>query len=87
MTLQALISKSPGINLTRVKVKLPKDIVASMKAFSNAKSTMWIAGNIMGEFMLSPDNPDEKSRKLVPFPENTQPSCLLSCEVVKVLKT
>lgn len=52
----------------------------------SAKSTMWIAGVIMGEFMLSPNSPDEKTRRLVLLPEKMHPSILLECEVVKVLK-
>ena len=87
MTLQQAISKKKQLNLTRVKVKLPKDILKSMQNYNkNARSTMWVAGFYMGAFMLSKDSPDEQTRILCPMPESKKPSFLLNCEVVKILK-
>lgn len=58
-----------------------------MKSFNKrSKSTMWIAGNIMGTFMMSIDSPDEKKRRLIPLPDEFNPADLLNCEVVKILK-
>lgn len=87
MILKDFITQNKDLNLTRVKVKIPKDALSLMKKTTKyAQSTMWIAGVIMGEFMLSPDSPDEKKRRLVLLPESKEPSFLLNCEVVKILK-
>lgn len=45
---------------------------------------MWIGGHLMGDFFMTPDPPDEKSRRLYPMPELVEPSHLLECEVVEI---
>ena len=85
---QKLLSSLKGQNLTRVKVKLPPDLYISMKKQdSRSTKTMWICGSIMGAFMMSPNDPDKKSRLLIPLPKGIQPNALLKCEVTKILKT
>lgn len=70
-----------------IKIKLPKDMLAEMKAESkSARSTMWLHGIIDGQFYLSPNAPDEKHRKLVRLPDKRKINELLKCQVVKIQK-
>ena len=70
-----------------MKVKIPKDVLNSMKLTNGrSRSTMWIAGFYMGMFMMSPNDPNEKKRHLCPIPKDKEPSFLMECEVVKIIK-
>lgn len=78
-----------GTNLTKVKVKLPEDVLASYKKYYGGEPEMWIVGSLMGDFFLSPDapTPDGKGkRSLFPMPVNVEPSDILEWEVSEVLK-
>jgi len=76
---------SDSINLTKVKVRLPEEVIKKYRAYYGGEPEMWIAGGFMGDFFLSPDPPGVKPRRLYPMPENVKPSDLLDWEVVSNL--
>lgn len=78
---------SSNVLRSDIKIKVPDDILESMKSYSKPRSTMWLCGMIMGSFMLSPQGPDESKRKLVMLPKGVKPSVLLECDVVKINKS
>jgi hypothetical protein len=75
-----------GTNLTKVKVKLPENVLKEYENYYGGQPEMFIAGSMMGDFFLSPNKPGNKNRKLYPMPANAQPSDILDWEVVEILE-
>lgn len=74
-------------NLTKVKVKLPDNVLKDYKDYCGGEPEMWIVGDLMGDFFLSPLHPDTKGeRRLYPMPINVVPSDILEWEVVEVIE-
>lgn len=70
-----------------IKVKLPADVLKQYKDYCGGEPEMWIVGDLMGDFFLSPDPPRPEHRKLYPMPPGVLPSDILEWEVADVLKT
>jgi hypothetical protein len=72
-------------NITNVKVKLPVDALEKYKKYAGGEEEMWIVGWTMGDFFMSSDGKDKKSRRLYPMPESIKPQDILEWEVVENL--
>lgn len=70
-------------NLTKIKVKLPDDVLKQYKEYAGGESEMYIVGATMGDFFLSPNAPGTKSRRLYPMPIGINPSDILEWEVIQ----
>ena len=70
-------------NITKVKVRLPEDVLQSFKDCLGGEPEMWIAGQIMGEFFISPNSPETKERRLYPLPFPYLPNIILEWEVIE----
>jgi hypothetical protein len=81
------VSELPkGSNLTLVKVRLSDEQLTQYKAYNGGEQDMWIVGETMGDFFLSPHPPNMKGeRRLYPIPITLEPQFLLKCEVVENL--
>jgi len=76
-----------GTNLINVKVILPDDVLKAYKDYCGGTRKMWIVGNTMGDFFMSPHIPTKKgSRRLYPMPININPKDILDWEVDRFLK-
>lgn len=72
-------------NLSKVKVRLPPDILKQYQEYCGGEPEMWIGGPLMGDWFLSPHPPDTKGeRKLFPMPEHIYPQQILEWEVVEI---
>ncbi len=73
-------------NLTKVKVKLPPNVLELYQKYAGGDEEMWIAGGMMGDFFLTPQSPEIKGQKrLYPMPEPINPNDILEWEVVENL--
>ena len=73
-------------NLTKVKVKLPDNVLEEYKGYCGGEPEMWIVGDLMGDFFLSPTAPTPEHRRLYPMPITVQPSDILDWEVVEIIE-
>lgn len=74
-------------NLTLVKVQLPTEALAKFQKFCGGESQMWIIGDWMGEFFLSPQPPSsEGKRDLYPKPPDVNVADILGWDVVEIIK-
>lgn len=73
-------------NLTKLKVKLPPAVLEAYKNYCGGEEEMWVVGDLMGDFFLSPLPPDTKGeRRLYPMPPEVVPADILEWEVVENL--
>lgn len=72
-------------NLTKVKVRLPDNVLKLYKEYGGGEPEMWIAGAMMGDFFLSPNPPGPGERRLYPMPVQVEPTDIIGWEVVEVL--
>jgi hypothetical protein len=80
------VSELPkGTNLTKVKVKLPLEILQKYQDYAGGKKEMWIVGGMMGDWFMSSSSPKNKKRRLYPMPIGVDPIMILEWDVVKVL--
>lgn len=76
------VSELPeNTNLTKVKVRLPKDVLKKYKEYAGGEKEMYIVGSMMGDFFLSPTI--KKERRLYPMPLGVIPEDILNWEVVE----
>ena len=70
-------------NLAKVLVELPDDMLKQYKDYAGGEKRMYIVGQLMGDFFMSPTKPHpKKSRKMFPMPLGIEPSNILEWEVV-----
>ena len=79
-------------DLTKVRVKLPEDVLKQYKDYGGGEPEMYIAGSMMGDFFMSPDPPDNKvegkaTRRLYPMPQFVEPKDILEWEVAETLQS
>ena len=81
-----LVKQLPrDINLSKVKIKLPDNVLKMYKDYCGGETEMWIVGAMMGDFFLSPIPPEPKGRRRVfPMPELVEYSDILEWEVVEI---
>ena len=70
-------------NLTNIQVRLPKDILELFEKSCGGEEVMYIAGPNMGEFFMSPDSKESKTRRLYPLPTGIFPTDIIEWEVVE----
>jgi len=69
-------------NLTTIKVKLPKKVLIEYKAYCGGEEEMYVVGDMMGDFFMSPFPSDTKGeRRLYPMPISVNPKDILEWEV------
>lgn len=74
-----------GTNLLYVRLKLPTDALEKYKDYAGGEEEMYIVGNTMGDFFMSPNPPGKHKRRLYPLPLGVTPQDMLKWEVVEVL--
>lgn len=71
-------------NLTKIKVKLPDDVLKAYKEYAGGEPEMWIVGSMMGDWFLSPIAPGIKGkRRLYPMPISVEPFHILDLDVAE----
>lgn len=79
-----IVSDLPkDFDITNITVKLPKEVLLSFQDYLGGEEEMYIAGPAMGEFMMSPDPPNQE-RRLYPMPIDVSPEDILSWEVASL---
>jgi len=71
--------------LAKVKVELPDDVLKQYQNYAGGEKHMYILGQTMGDFFMSPDPPTKDgkgSRKLYPMPFGVNPRDILEWEVI-----
>lgn len=78
----------PGTNLAAIKVQLPDDVLKQYLSYGGGEGIMYIAGDAMGDFFLSPHHPGhlneegKEYRRLYPMPEGVNPLDIMEWEVI-----
>lgn len=71
-------------DLTTVKVELPNNVLTKYKNYVGGEKEMYIVGNMMGDFFLSPFPKTTKGDRVIyPMPLGVFPEDILEWNVVK----
>lgn len=74
---------SKDANLTKVQIKLTDKLREQYKNYSSkGESDMYLVGQVLGDWFISPDSPSASRRALYPKPLEVSPSDFLECEVI-----
>lgn len=69
-------------NCQNIKLKVPKKALKAFRAYAGGEPEMYPVGHVMGYgFMMSPNPPGWKDRRLYPLPESIKQSELLEWEI------
>lgn len=70
-------------DLSTVLIELPDEVLEQYQDYAGGEKRMYIAGQMMGDFFMSPMKPHpKKSRPIFPMPLGVEPSDILEWEVV-----
>ena len=70
-------------DLTKVRIRLNEKLIEHYSVHNKIISTeIWLIGDFMGSWFISPDAPDQKKRILWPMPLNVTPQDFLECKVI-----
>lgn len=80
MTLKEL---PEGTDLTKIKLVLPDNILTLYQEYWGGEKEMYIVGELMGDFFMSPNSKEEENRRLYPLPASVLPIDMLDWQVVE----
>jgi len=80
MTLREL---EPDTNVLGLKIRLTPELKESYENYSSkGEQDIYLVGDMMGDWFISPAPPNTEKRALYPMPLSVEPSDFLDCEIM-----